>query len=169
MVLELFCSPLWRISFVDITQKTGTSFFAAVAVGGVLEQGCGWVWNIYSTLNHGAMHIFLTTLPIMWRGVFFIHVGTSWHCMGSPYHARTPLSHWGFHSVRQYAFIALLAAYLTADIAMTVACFDRKVERDAGIPPSNRFEVWVDEHYTDQFIARRFENLVIDTDHNGAR
>ena len=44
---------------------------------------------------------------------------------------------------------------------MTGACFTRKAERDAGIPPENGFEVWVDENYTDEFIASTFQNLVI--------
>jgi uncharacterized membrane protein len=172
-------SPLYGVGAVLLTfmayqlrrhhAKNWHVFFAAVAVGGVLEQGCGWgmehllhaqSWSYAHLPDH-------ITDYVAWRFLFMWGLlGIVWARLIMP----ELLYRIGvFHSVRQYAFIALLAAYLTADIAMTVACFDRKVERDAGIPPSNRFEVWVDEHYTDQFIARRFENLVIDTDHNGAR
>ena len=64
-------------------------------------------------------------------------------------------------SKRQLVFVLLLTVYLVADIFMTVACFNRKTERDAGVPAQNAFEVWVDNHYTDEFIASRFQNLVI--------
>ena len=62
---------------------------------------------------------------------------------------------------RQAVFVTLVAVYLVADIAMTLVCFDRKTERDAGIPPANAFERWVDTNYSDEFIAGRFENLKI--------
>ena len=67
-------------------------------------------------------------------------------------------------SRRQLIFVILVSAYLAADIWMTLACFNRKTARDAGVPASNAFEQWVDEHYTDKFIANRFQNLVIGGD-----
>jgi hypothetical protein len=57
--------------------------------------------------------------------------------------------------------VLLLSVYLAADIFMTVACFNRKTERDLGVPAQSAFDVWVDDHYTDAFIAGRFQNLVI--------
>ena len=62
---------------------------------------------------------------------------------------------------RQVVFVALVAVYLVADIAMTLVCFDRKTERDAGVPPANAFEQWVDTNYSDEFISARFQNLKI--------
>ena len=67
-------------------------------------------------------------------------------------------------TVRQVVFVALLALYLSADIFMTVMCFGRMEARAQGIPACNSFEEWVDNHYTNAFIAGRFQNLVIGTD-----
>ena len=64
-------------------------------------------------------------------------------------------------SKRQLVFVVLLSVYLVADIVMTMACFNRKTARDEGVPAQNAFEEWVDENYTDEFIANRFQNLVI--------
>ena len=60
-------------------------------------------------------------------------------------------------------FVLLLAAYLGLDIFMTMACFTRKTLRDEGVPAATPFQEWVDENYTDQFIAARFQNLVIES------
>jgi hypothetical protein len=67
-------------------------------------------------------------------------------------------------TVRQVTFVALLALYLSTDIFMTVSCFGRMAAREAGIPAQTPFQEWVDEHYSDSFIAGRFQNLVIGTD-----
>ena len=66
-------------------------------------------------------------------------------------------------TVRQMIFVALLALYLGTDIFMTVSCFGRMAARDAGIPALTPFQEWVDVHYSDSFIAGRFQNLVIGT------
>ena len=67
---------------------------------------------------------------------------------------------------RQVIFISLLAVYLVADISMTIICFQRQNMRDAGVPPQNAFEQWVDTNYSDEFIESRFENLTIDKSGN---
>ncbi len=45
---------------------------------------------------------------------------------------------------------------------MTVMCFERRAARDAGIPPANGFEEWIDENFSNAFMAERFQNMVID-------
>jgi hypothetical protein len=57
----------------------------------------------------------------------------------------------GFHDG-----IPIGLGYFAVAFALGVAA------RDAGIAPSNGFEEWVDENYTDEFIAARFENMAID-------
>ena len=44
---------------------------------------------------------------------------------------------------------------------MTLACFTRRAARDAGIPPRNDFELWVDERFSNKFMSNRFQNMVI--------
>ncbi len=64
---------------------------------------------------------------------------------------------------RKAVFVTLLSIYLILDIFMTIMCFDRRAERDAGIPPANAFEQWVDEHFSNAFMSERFQNMVIDS------
>ncbi len=64
---------------------------------------------------------------------------------------------------RKAVFVTLLSIYLILDIFMTIMCFDRRAERDAGIPPANAFEQWVDDNFSNAFMSERFQNMVIDT------
>jgi uncharacterized membrane protein len=57
--------------------------------------------------------------------------------------------------------VTVLAVFLAADAAVTVTCFTRNTERAEGIPAHNAFESWVDQHYDEQFIQDRFENLTV--------
>jgi len=63
---------------------------------------------------------------------------------------------------RKVVFVTLLSVYLVLDVFMTIMCFDRRAERDAGIPPANAFEQWIDENFSNAFMSERFQNMVID-------
>lgn len=139
-------------------------FLISMAVGGVLEQVTGWsmdaLFNAESwTYEYLPDHI---TQWVAWRFLFFWGLlGLAWCRVVMPsllYRIGMPTSH------RQLLFVILVSAYLVADIWMTLACFNRKTARDAGAPAANAFEQWVDEHYSDEFIANRFQNLVIGGD-----
>ena len=52
----------------------------------------------------------------------------------------------------------------TLDIVMTVACFWRAGQRFEGVPPRNGFEMYVDTHFDDRFMAETFENMRIGED-----
>ena len=60
--------------------------------------------------------------------------------------------------------MSLLTAFLILDMLMTVFCFYRKAQRDAGILPANSVEAYVDRHFSDEFIEDRFQNLVVGKD-----
>ena len=137
-------------------------FLISAAVGGLLEQVTGWgmeaLFNAESwTYAELPDHI---TQWVAWRFLFFWGLlGLIWARVVMPrllYQIGMPTSR------RQAVFVTLVAVYLVADIAMTLVCFNRKAERDAGVPPSNAFEQWVDTNYSDEFIAGRFENLKIE-------
>lgn len=64
-------------------------------------------------------------------------------------------------TTRQMVVVGVLTAFMTLDIVMTVACFWRAGQRHRGVPPSNPFEVYVDTHFDDDFIADTFENMQI--------
>ncbi|EHF02985.1 MULTISPECIES: putative ABC transporter permease [unclassified Olsenella] len=136
-------------------------FLASLALGGALEQLTGWgMQTLFSaeswTYAHLPDHI---TQWVAWRFlVAWGLLGLVWAKLIMPealYRIGSPTTR------RQVVFVVLLAAYLALDILMTVACFQRRAERDAGIPPLNAFEAWVDVHYTDEFMSNRFQNLVV--------
>jgi uncharacterized membrane protein len=64
--------------------------------------------------------------------------------------------------------VVALAVFLVADGIVTVTCFTRNTERAEGIPAANAFEEWIDEHYDEQFIESRFENLTVEDDTSAA-
>lgn len=139
-------------------------FLASMVVGGLLEQLTGWgmetfmgavSWDYIAGGVPGAITKWVA-VPFLF---FWGFLGLAWTEIVMP---------WLLYTIgepttrRQVAFVALLAVYLAADIGMTLVCFDRRAERDAGVPPANAFERWVDEHYSNEFMSSRFENMVIE-------
>ena len=164
-------SPLYGLGAVLLTwlsfflRSRGAAgwqvFLVSAVVGGVLEQIAGWSMSTFFdaeswTYLHLPDHI---TQWVAWRFL------AAWGVLGLVWcRAVMPrlLYQIGMPTTRRQAvFVTLVAVYLVADVAMTLACFDRKAERDAGEPPSNAFEQWVDTNYNDEFISSRFENLKI--------
>ncbi len=163
-------SPLYGFGCVFLTlmawwfRKHNTQwwvvFLVSALLGGLLEQGTGWFMEYYlQAYSWSYLH-----LPdhisqwVAWRFLFFWGlIGLIWYRYIMP----EVVYIIGMSSTyRQVLFVGLLALYLAADIFMTVSCFYCKAERDRGIAPHNSFEVWVDEHYTNEFIEARFQNLV---------
>lgn len=135
-------------------------FLISVVVGGALEQLTGWGME---TLFHMSSWSYLhlpdhITQYIAWRFlIMWGMLGLVWERVLMP----DLLYRIGMATTkRQVVFVALLALYLAADIFMTLACFNRMEDRKLGIPAHNAFEAWVDNHYTDQFIAGRFQNMM---------
>ena len=164
-------SPLYGFGAVFLTmlsfwlRKRGARawqvFLVSALIGGVLEQLAGWGMSTFFdaeswTYLHLPDHI---TQWVAWRFlVFWGLLGLVWSHLVTPrllYQIGMPTTR------RQTIFVTLVAVYLVADVAMTLVCFNRKTERDAGVPPANAFEEWVDTHYNDDFISSRFENLKI--------
>ena len=138
-------------------------FLVSAAIGGGLEQVTGWametLFNATSwSYSHLPDHI---TKWVAWRFLFFWGLlGLVWARSVMPrllYQIGMPTSR------RQILFVTLVAVYLVADIGMTMACFNRKTARDAGVSAANGFEQWVDTNYSDEFISGRFQNLVIES------
>lgn len=164
-------SPLYGFGAVLITvlcfglRRRGARlwqvFLCAALVGGTLEQVTGWSmetfldatsWTYESYPDHITKWVAFRFL------VYWGILGVVWCKVIMPrmlYQIGMPTTR------RQAVFVTLVALYLVADIAMTLVCFNRKAQRDAGVPPANSFEQWVDTHYSDDFIAGRFQNLQI--------
>lgn len=134
-------------------------FLVSIVVGGTLEQLTGWgMQEIFHSESWTYSHLpDAITQWVAWRFLGFWGIlGLIWCRVIMPralYKIGEPTSK------RQAIFVTLLTVYLVADISMTVACLGRKAQRDAGIPPANAFEVWVDNHYDDSFVSARFQNM----------
>jgi uncharacterized membrane protein len=167
-------SPLYGAGAVLLTvvtfymRKQGAKawqvFLISVVVGGLLEQGTGWAmetfmhavsWDYIAGGVPGAITKWVA-LPFLF---FWGLLGFAWYKFIMP---ELLFALGTDTAVRRYVFVALLSVYLVSDIGMTLACFRRRAERDAGIAPQNAFEQWVDERYSDQFMSQRFQNMVIE-------
>lgn len=156
-LLTLFCWGMRKARADD-----GVVFLVSAALGGCLEQVTGWGME---TLFHMSSWTYAylpdhITQWVAWRFLFFWGIiGLVWARYVMPdllYRIGAPTYR------RQVGFVLLLAAYLALDIFMTLACFTRMTLRDEGVAAATPFQEWVDENYTDQFIAARFQNLVIE-------
>ena len=165
-------SPLYGLGALLLTyvclpmRKRGSKwwvvFLVSMVVGGSLEQFAGWAmqtfmgaysWDYILGGIPGAITQWVA-IPILflWGGA-----GMIWAYLVMPellFRIGAPTTR------RQVVFVGLLGLYLALDIFMTLACFDRAAEREAGIPPSGAFDEWIDENYSNEFMATRFQNLV---------
>lgn len=139
-------------------------FLVSAVLGGGLEQTTGMLME---GLFHAQSWTYLylpdhITQWIAWRFLFaWGLIGLLWCRVVMPeviYRIGEPTSR------MQIAFISLLMAFLVLDMTMTVYCFYRKAQRDVGIPPANAMDAYVDQHFSDEFIENRFQNLVVGKD-----
>ena len=150
LVLRRKGAPWWAI------------FLVSMLVGGLLEQVTGWGMETFmGAVSWDYSHVWghitkWAAVPFLFfwgvLGLLWAQVVTPWilQLIGEP------------TTRRQVAFVGLLAVYLAADISMTLVCFQRRAARDAGVAPRNGFEEWVDEHYSNEFMSNRFQNMVIE-------
>ncbi len=156
VVLTIVCWPMRQRH-----ARWWVVFLVSMVVGGLLEQLTGWsMMTFFHAESWSYLHLpDHITQWVAWRFLFFWGLlGLFWHLALMPtliYAIGQPTTR------RQVVFILLLTVYLAADISMTIICFQRQVARDAGVPPQNGFEQWVDTNYSDEFIESRFENLTI--------
>ncbi len=167
-------SPLYGVGAVLLTlvtfqmrrlhAKGWMVFLVSMVVGGLLEQITGWgmetfmgavSWDYIAGGVPGAITKWVAVPFLFFWGL----LGYLW------YKLVMPNLLWGLGvptTKRKAIFVTLLFIYLALDIFMTIMCFDRRAERDAGIPPANAFEEWVDEHFSNAFMSERFQNMMID-------
>ena len=156
----LLTMVLWRFR----TASNLHIFVVSALLGGGLEQTGGMVME---NLFHAQSWTYLglpdaITQWIAWRFLFAWGVlGLVWCRIVMPeviYRIGEPTNR------MQVVFVTIMMAFLVLDVLMTFLCFYRKTERDAGVPAQNAIESYIDWRYNDQFIAGRFQNLVIGED-----
>ncbi len=167
-------SPLYGVGAVLLTAlslflhrreaSTAMLFVTSMVVGGLLEQVTGWgletfvgavSWDYVAGGIWGAISRWVS-IPFL---LFWGCLGCLWGRIVMPellYGIGEPTSAF------KVAIVGLLGAFLAADIVMTLACFDRVVERQQNVPPANALEQYVDREFDDQFVAERFKNMQID-------
>ena len=156
----LLTAVLWNFRGASPVQV----FLVSAALGGGLEQSTG---VLMENLFHAQSWTYLglpdaITQWVAWRFLFAWGViGLVWCHVVMPeflYRIGEPTSR------AQVVVVALLTTFLVVDMLATVFCFYRKAQRDVGIPPANAVDVYVDEHFSDEFIENRFQNLVVGED-----
>ena len=165
-------SPLYGVGAVLLTvclwqvreRPWWQIFLLSAALGGMLEQTCGWGMEHFADLQSWTYlglpdHI---TQWIAWRFLaMWGLIGLVWCRVIMPeliWRIGEPTS------TRQTVVVSVLSVFMVLDIAMTLACFWRAGQRSNGVPPSNPFEIYVDNHFDDDFMARKFENMKIGED-----
>ena len=139
--------------------KLWVVFLVAVVVGGTLEQITGWgMETFFGMISWDYSHV--PGAITKWVAVPFLFfwgiLGVIWYKAVMPnllYAIGVPTTR------RQLIFIVLLTIYLATDIFITVSAFVREDQRNQGIPPANAYEVWLDENYSDKWMANRFQNM----------
>lgn len=136
-------------------------FLISAILGGGLEQTTGMLME---GLFHAQSWTYLylpdhITQWIAWRFLFaWGLIGLIWCRVVMPeviYRIGEPTTR------AQVIIVSVMTAFLILDMTMTVYCFYRKAQRDIGIPPANAMDTYVDQHFSDEFIENRFQNLVV--------
>ncbi len=156
----LLTMVLWRLRKEPVWKV----FLISAVLGSALEQVSGWSMEHFAHLQSWTYlglpdHI---TQWVAWRFVVMWGIlGVVWCRVIMPemiYRIGEPTSR------RQVILVTLLAAFIALDVTMTVACFWRAGQRFEGVPPRNGFEMYVDTHFDDRFMAETFENMRIGED-----
>lgn len=140
-------------------RKLPQVFLISMLLGGVTEYLCSWVQE-------------------MWFGTI------SWDYSYLPFNlnGRTSLLHctyWGIAGILYIKFILpliekldtklemkvvqsftiVLMIFMTYDLTISALAADRQSERVENIPPSNRFEKYLDKRYPDEYMKKIFNNM----------
>ena len=70
-------------------------------------------------------------------------------------------SHVNARNAAVRAVTALMAAFLAADVAVTVLALDREGQRAQGVPATTWEQRFLDEHFPDSFLQSRMQNMSV--------
>lgn len=93
------------------------------------------------------------------RGYVSLSMAVLWGFLGLAFNLAVPYLEKVFAKMNgklwRIACIAL-TVILLADFSLTASCMFRWRDRHENIPPSNKIERYIDEHYDDDFMSERF-------------
>ncbi|WP_082629855.1 putative ABC transporter permease [Olsenella massiliensis] len=164
-------SPLYGVGAVALTYlgfalrrlhaSAPVQFVVMAVAGGLIEQLAGWSmdrifhaqsWTYLGLPDHITQWVSCSSMAL-W-GL----LGLVWVRLAMPdllFRIGEPTTS------RQVLFVTLLSAYLALDVFLTVSAFYMRSQRQMGATPQNAFETFIDEHYTDEWMANRFQNMVV--------
>ena len=139
--------PAWVIFLVSMVVGSALEQFAGSCLEGIL----GVVSWTYASYPDAITNYVCVRMSLMWG-----MLGCVWAYSIMPeiiFLLGTP------KEPGRTVVVVALTAFLVADIAMTIAVSLRKVARDEGYPATNELERFIDQHYDDEFMRDRFENV----------
>lgn len=145
--------------------KNGMIFMFSMVIGGCVEQFTGWaMYTYFGAISWDYVAGDVPGAITQWVAVPFLIL---WGILGLLWASFVvPDVLWRLGEVttkRKKIFVTLLSVFLVLDILVTLACFDRRAEREEGLPDTNPVDTWIDSTYDDDFMSKRFGNMEIKT------
>lgn len=135
-------------------------FLGSVVLGSAAEYLCSWVQEtVFGTLSwqYDAMPFNLNGRINLLYSIFWGILGLLWVKELYPRLSRLiekiP-NRWGI------PLTWVLVVFMALNMAISGLAVARQTERHAGIPASNAFEVFLDEHYDDERLKKVYTNMV---------
>ena len=164
-------SPLYGFGAIAMTLvlnriwncPAGVIFVATALVGTIVEFACSWgmeyffgavCWDYSGTFMNieGRINLRFT---LMWGAL-----GLAWTRIVMPFLNNSfELINW--KSLFLKILTPLLSAFLVVNMIVTVSAFERESERVSGIPATSSTDVFLDEHFSSEWMQERFENMSI--------
>ena len=155
-ILTVFLNRFWHEHNVII-------FTAAMIIGSLIEYITSWGMEIFfgavswdytgtfGSLNGRTNFVF---------GVMWGLLGLIWVRIILPI-IKEGFDHIDFKSRLVQAISAVLVVFMIANITFTVGALSRQSERACDIPATNFAQEYFDEHYPDEWMQMRFENMEV--------
>ena len=164
-------SPLYGVGALLFTvvlnpltkRSNGTIFFASAVVGTAVEYICSvgmehffgavcWDYSEIILNIDGRINLPLT---LIW-GL----LGLAWARLALPW-LKQGFEQVDWKSAGLTVVSVILSVYLVVNIAVTLQAFDRESERVRNIPAASSVDVFMDEHFSSEWMQTRFENMSI--------
>lgn len=139
-------------------------FLGSVALGSAAEYLCSWVQEtVFGSLSwqYDSMPFNLQGRINLLYSIFWGILGLLWVKDGYPLMSRL------VEKIPNRCGIILtwiLTVFLLLDMAISGLAVARQAARHTGRPAANRFEVFLDSRYTDEFLQKIYPNMVLVND-----
>ena len=136
-------------------RNIAVKFIAFALLGSLLELIVGWA--LYHGLHMRAWDYSLHFMNI--KGYISLEMGLGWGLAGMPLVFLLPYMHRFFNWLNGRpgkAVAIVLFVFFLADVVFTFTCAARWSQRHRGVAKDTAFGAYLDEHYPDDFMEKRF-------------